>query len=222
MKVCTDACLFGAWVANKIETRKTAAAKILDIGAGTGLLSLMLAQKCDAYIDAIEINTDAATQATANIKASPWNNRIQLKQIALQDFNPEKKYEIIVSNPPFFELDLRSENDEKNAAKHDSTLKFDELVSFIKEHLSINGMAAVLIPFTRYEYFVSLLKVAGLFIQESLVVKQTPTHTPFRLMLLFSHNEITNSETSELTIKDLNGNYSEEFMYLLKDYYLTL
>lgn len=222
MKVCTDACLFGAWVANKIEKSKAAPANILDIGAGTGLLSLMLAQQCEAYIDAIEINADAALQATANMKAAPWNTRMQLRQIALQEFNPENKYDIIISNPPFFELDLKSDNDEKNAAKHDSTLKFDELVSFIKVHLSITGMSAVLIPFSRYEYFISLLKVAGLFIQESLVVKQTPTHTPFRWMLLFSHSEIINPEVNELTIKDSMGNYSEEFTLLLKDYYQKL
>lgn len=222
MKVCTDASLFGAWVADKIEKRATVPNNILDIGAGTGLLSLMLAQKCDTAIDAIEINADAALQATANIKAAPWNNRMRLKQIALQEFTPESKYEIIISNPPFFEFDLRSENDNKNAAKHDSTLTFDELVSFIKKHLHITGMAAVLIPFARYAYFVSLLEGAGLFIQESLAVKQSPTHTPFRWMLIFSHKEITNPPVNELTIKDLNGNYSKEFSFLLKDYYLKL
>ncbi len=222
MKVCTDACLFGAWVADKTEKREPAPKNILDIGAGTGLLSLMLAQKCDAVIDSIEINAEAAIQATTNIKTSPWNNRIRLKQIALQEFNPKIKYEIIISNPPFFELDLRSENDEKNAAKHDSTLKFEELVSFIKEHLSITGMAAVLIPFTRYEYFVSLLKKTGLFIQESMLVKQSTRHAPFRWMLMFSHNEIINPEVKKLAIKDSDGNYSEEFTLLLKDYYLKL
>ena len=174
MKVCTDACILGAWVANTIEA--SSIKNILDIGCGTGLLSLMLAQKIEASIEAIEINLDAANQATENISNSPWSENIQVIHTSLQNFISSKKYDLIISNPPFYEDDLRSGDEHKNAAKHDTALKLVELILFVKDHLADKGIFAVLLPFQRVNYFEKRVNEYGLFIQEKLLIKQSPQH----------------------------------------------
>ena len=112
MKVCTDACMLGAWTAGKLGG--SGINNILDIGCGTGLLSLMLSQKINASIDAVEIDADAAKQAGENISASPWAANIRVIHTSLQEFMPKKKYDLIICNPPFYENDLRSEHENKN------------------------------------------------------------------------------------------------------------
>src|ERR1700749_3701473 len=113
MKVCTDACIFGAFAAN-IVRRTSNIIRILDIGTGTGLLSLMLAQQADVIIDAIEIDADAYQQAQDNFTASPWKERLTVINKDILAFTVNKKYDGIISNPPFFENDLLSDNQEKN------------------------------------------------------------------------------------------------------------
>ncbi len=221
MKVCTDACILGAWTAAKFEN-KDLTKNILDIGAGTGLLSLMLAQKINAAIDAIEIDEAAAKQAKENILQSPWKQNIEVINVPLQQFETNKKYDLIISNPPFFEDDLRSPDDDKNAAKHDSTLKLDELIDFIKNKLYEQGTAVVLIPFHRTGYFAELLKNHHLFINETLFVKQSPGHDYFRSVILFANEDIQPIESNELIIHDGERNYTERFKELLNSYYLKL
>lgn len=221
MKVCTDACVLGAWAADKIQ-QYDFIKDVLDIGCGTGLLSLMIAQKTNAHIDAVEINPGAASQAKENVFQSPWPQRIDIIQAPLQQFQPDKKYQLIISNPPFFEDDLRSGDENKNASKHDATLRFDELIFFIKEHLANDGHAIVLIPYQRTTYFSLLLKECNLFINEVLLLKQSPTHKYFRSILLFSNNNIQPTETNELVIHDRDRNYTEAFKELLSSYYLEL
>ena len=108
MKVCTDACIFGAWAAGKLKESSISVRHILDIGCGTGLLSLMLAQNTNADIDAVEINTDAASQAKENILQSPGINKIKVINASILEFVPEKNYDFIICNPPFYEDDLKS------------------------------------------------------------------------------------------------------------------
>ena len=120
MKVTTDACLFGAWVANRINGLDLKGKHFLDIGTGTGLLSLMVAQQTDASIDAVEIETAAANQAQENFEQSPWNNKLFLHNSSIQTFIPQHKYDFIFTNPPFFFNDLKSKNHARNIALHDS------------------------------------------------------------------------------------------------------
>jgi tRNA1Val (adenine37-N6)-methyltransferase len=221
MKVCTDACLLGAWTADKMQ-HFNKVENILDIGCGTGLLSLMLAQNTNAAIDAIEINSDAAKQAGENIAASPWANHINVINVSLQEFKSNKKYDLIISNPPFFEDDLRSVDENKNASKHDTTLTLDELLSFIKDHLNKGAHAAILIPFHRTDHLAALVKSNELFVTEILFVKPSPTHSYFRSVILISNEEKQPIETNELSIHDGERKYTEPFKALLSTYYLKL
>jgi tRNA1Val (adenine37-N6)-methyltransferase len=219
MKVCTDACLFGAWVADHILQQKIKPAPILDIGAGTGLLSLMLAQSTTAAIDAIELDEQAAEQARDNFEASPWHERLQILQGDARLIHLGKKYSFIISNPPFFGNDLKSPDLQKNLALHSSELSLTELLSIIQKQLSTDGKFAVLLPWHRKNEFIQLAGKENFFPAEVMDVKQTATHACFRTMLLFSRNESL-VKNDELIIRE-DTIYSVAFSYLLKDYYLN-
>lgn len=218
MKVCTDACLFGAFVANC----QLPIAHCLDVGTGTGLLSLMYAQKNPyALIDAVEINAAATLQAKENFEASPWKGRLHIINADIKDLENDKKYDLIISNPPFFEDDLRSNDKAKNAAKHDTTLSLEELLKVIEAKLSIDGSFAVLLPYHRVGYFETEAAKLNFHLSHKILVKQTPTHDPFRGILFFSR-EKREMHSREMAIKNGEGVYSDEFIVLLKDYYLNL
>ena len=219
MKVCTDACLLGAWTAAKMQD--STVKNVLDIGCGTGLLSLMLAQKINAAIDAIEINQDAFMQATENISNSVWQENIKIIHSSLQRFVSQKKYDLIICNPPFYEDDLRSDDENKNAAKHDTSLRLEELILFVKEHLNDTGAFAILLPFHRMSYLEKTANGSGLFAEEKLLIKQSPQHEYFRAVLLLTKMK-TAVLSNELIIHDAQRNYSPAFEVLLKDYYLKL
>jgi tRNA1Val (adenine37-N6)-methyltransferase len=134
MKVTTDACLFGAWVAKEINNEKILINNYLDIGTGTGLLSLMIAQKNSSVkIDSIEIDKEAAEQALENVNASSWKERINVIHADAKDFAFTKKYDLIVSNPPFYENELKSPDEKKNMAHHGG-LSLDKLIQAIFEN----------------------------------------------------------------------------------------
>lgn len=219
MKVCTDACVFGAWIADRMKPFRVA--DILDIGCGTGLLGLMLVQQLHATVDAIEIDPAAAEQANENALLSPWPENIHVILADIMRFVPGKKYDLIISNPPFYEDDLRSGNKQKDAAKHDTALRLEELVSFVNKHITAEGKFAVLLPFHRSSYFERTANEAGFFVQEKLLMKQSPGHDHFRAVLLLSKIK-TEPMVHELTIHDKERNYTKQFVSLLKDYYLKL
>lgn len=215
MKVCTDACILGAWTAVRIKNKN----KILDIGAGTGLLSLMLAQKSAAAIDAIELVGDSADQAKENISKSPWPAQIRLTEGDIRISSLDADYDFIISNPPFYESDLWSPEEKKNKAKHNQSLRLDELIIYINSHLSESGSFSVLLPFHRMKYFETLAKENGFFLQERLDIRQTPAHNHFRSIGLFNRQEATHVISDELTIKNEKGRNSIEFAELMRDYY---
>lgn len=219
MKVCTDACIFGAWVARHIPS----AAHVLDIGSGTGLLSLIYAQEnAKAIIDAVEIDPLAARQAIENTKNSLWADRINIHQVAIQQFNSGHQYDLIISNPPFFENDLRSPNVERNNAMHDTSLTLEELSNIIEQYLSPDGSFSVLLPYHRSDYFITLMNNHGLHLNIRLLVKQSLQHDYFRSILCFTKKPVDNVQEEELVIRVGKDIYSEEFIQLLKEYYLYL
>ncbi|MEP6616520.1 MAG: methyltransferase, partial [Ginsengibacter sp.] len=139
MKVCTDACVFGGWLANKMTIIGRDSQNFLDIGTGTGLLSLMVAQKSSVEIDAIEIEENAFVQARENFRSSPWSKVLHAIHGDVTTYPFRKKYDLIICNPPFYESDLRSPDDKKNQARHDESLRLDELVNVVSNLLNSDG-----------------------------------------------------------------------------------
>jgi tRNA1Val (adenine37-N6)-methyltransferase len=220
MKVCTDACLFGAFVADKFQ-KTSHRFRVLDIGSGTGLLSLMLAQKIlTAEIDAVEIERAAAEQAKDNFRHSPWKERLHVHHQAIQQFGINT-YDLIISNPPFYENDLKSGNVKRNLALHGSALGLDDLLDVIQKHISAQGKFAVLLPYHRSANFINHAQLKDFYLSDEVSVKQTPRHPYFRSMLVFGRNKVQ-VKHSDLCIKEANEEYSTEFTGLLKDYYLAL
>jgi tRNA1Val (adenine37-N6)-methyltransferase len=243
MKVCTDSCILGAWTVNRLKD----AVKILDIGTGTGLLPLMLAQKSNGIMDAIEWDPEAAAQAGENISESPWHDRIRIMEGDVRMFSFENKYDFIITNPPFYESDLRSPVAKKNKAKHDESLTLDQLLTIISLNLRAGGSFSVLLPYHRTAYFEKSVAEQGFFLQEKLTIRQTTGHDPFRTILLFKNEKssvdflrllhsnekspahfpaeqyINEKSTAilsgELIIKDSHGRYTPEFSELMQDYY---
>ncbi len=218
MKVCTDACLFGACISHHTSNYK----KALDIGTGTGLLSLMFAQKNnDGSIDAIEIDKDAYEQAIDNIELTEWRNKIRVYLDDIKTFHPSYKYDIIFSNPPFFINDLKSNDSQRNIAMHSSLLSYAELIENVVRLLDSSGVFYVLIPFLNENIFIKTANEKLLYVNKIVRVKQTPNHYYFRSIISFSTNETKISE-EEIIIKETEDNYSRAFINLLSDYYLYL
>ncbi len=219
MKVTSDACLFGAWVAEKLKV-----GNVLDIGCGTGLLSLMLAQKCNVEIDAIEIDDEATAQAIENTAACSFKNSIQIFNTDIRDFHSEKKYDVIISNPPFYSTELKSSSAKKNVAHHSDNLSMEELLDAIKKNLSGDGVFFLLLPFKRDEEIRNMLHEKEMTIVQITLVRQSIMHDYFRLMLMGKiDNNIPEEITfDEISIKDEREQYTEEFVRLLENYYLYL
>jgi tRNA1Val (adenine37-N6)-methyltransferase len=223
MKVTTDACLFGAWVAKRAGSRESGAGKILDIGTGTGLLSLMLAQKANALIDTIEIDKDAFEQAEENIWGSPWKERINIFHADIRKFSFPHKYDVIISNPPFYENELRSADEKKNIAHHGG-LPLNDLLDLIFHHLDTHGQFYLLLPSKRMMDAGLLLSKYELRVTESLMVRQSTQHDYFRTFIKGEHtgNREETYSKGEIAIWNDKKEYTKEFADLLKDYYLYL
>jgi tRNA1Val (adenine37-N6)-methyltransferase len=228
MKVCTDACLFGAWVAN--DKNIQAANNLLDIGTGTGLLSLMVAQaiankNSNATITALEIEPSAAAEATNNIHKSPWLNHIHVINQAIQDFECNAgSIDCIFTNPPFFENDLHSTNAHKNLALHSTALPWTTLIENVSTFLKPNGYYYVLIPALRAYTMQKLATQKGLQLVEEVVVFNAEKQKPFRALQKFVKSSIpvTEIKRSNFMIKDIDNNYTKDFIQLLAPYYLHL
>ena len=220
MKVTTDSCLFGAWVSEEMQSLKVES-NVLDIGCGTGLLSLMVAQKNQCSIDALEIDGEAAAQAKENVAASPWQECIHIIHTDALQWKAEKKYDVIVSNPPFYEDDLKSIKQNKNIAHHSDGLRLEALLNFIKENITEDGIFFLLLPAKRINELTRLSLKADLHLHKVVSVKQTTRHHPFRIMVQGTINkrELINEEIS---IRNNDQQYTPEFVALLKDYYLYL
>jgi len=221
MKVTTDACLFGAWSAAAMSTQNAAGKTLLDIGTGTGLLSLMIRQKNNLEIEAVEIDAAATAQAKENVTASPWPESMQVHQGDILNMGILKSYDYIISNPPFYEKELKSTDSKRNTAHHSHQLTLQALLSFIATHLKADGQFFLLLPYKRRNEVQALLQKNQLLIYTEAIVQQTPTHTPFRIMLQGGFEQAA-CKTNPIIIAESNQQYTPEFKTLLKDYYLYL
>lgn len=221
MKVTTDACLFGAWAASVLKGKKIN--NILDVGCGTGLLSLMLAQKfSDVWIDAVEVDNNAALQAQENFSNSVWKHKLLVHLNSIHEYNSKYAYEVIITNPPFFENSLKSSNAGRNKALHNTYFNLDDFIHSLNSWLYPDGYFLILLPYERSKELIKKMSTLGYHLHQSVSVKQTPRHSFFRIMMLFSKVPLKVSKQSEMCIKEENNEYSDTFKRLLKDYYLYL
>ena len=222
MKVTTDSCLFGAWVAEEAGSQQSEAGNVLDIGTGTGLLSLMLAQKNNSLITSVEIDKDAFLQASENITVSPWKDRIKIFHADIREFSSPVLYDIIVSNSPFYENEWPSGNSKRNTAHHSSELSFEDLVAIISAMLKPKGKFYLLLPYKRNEEIMKLLDLREMTVTQNILVRQSYDHNYFRFMIEGSFEKSANTLTKEIAIKNKSNEYTKEFTALLKDYYLYM
>ena len=213
MKVGTDGVLLGAWV--EIGD----AQQILDIGTGTGLIALMLAQKSIASIDAIDIDRPSFEQATQNARISPWSDRVRVIHSSLQDFKPGYRYDLIVSNPPYFIDSYAAPGEARNLARSASaSLSYDELLKGVVRLLSNTGRFSVILPHKEGQIFRDKAEQNGLFCNKLLNIK-TGREKPYkRVMMEFSRREEELHET-ELVLHFDERNFTDEYKSLTRDYY---
>jgi tRNA1Val (adenine37-N6)-methyltransferase len=223
MKVTTDACLFGAWAAREVKSHSHETRNMLDIGVGTGLLTLMVAQKNPhLVIDGVEIDKDACSQAKENIQQSAFPNKIYLFNEDVRGFDTGRKYDVIICNPPFYENEIQSADPKKNVAHHGEALLLEALLPIIKSKMTATSHFYLLLPYKRRNTFDQLMKKNGLFAEKRVLVRQSVKHDHFRILIsgvLFGDKS---TEEHELSISVENGSYTEEFKRLLGEYYLRL
>ncbi len=220
MKIGTDGVLLGAWT--PVENNPFS---ILDIGTGTGIIALMLAQRSHAgQIDALEIDGDAYEQATDNFESSPWNDRLFCFHAGLDEFveEPEDEYDLIVSNPPFYSEDYKSNNNQRNLSRFQDAMPFEELIEAAALLLSENGIFSVIIPFKEEEEFMAIAKEYELYPLKITRVKGTPTSETKRSLLAFCRNENTAVFSDELIIETARHIYTPKYIELTKDFYLKM
>lgn len=215
MKVGTDGVLLGAWVNSQSPC------KILDIGSGTGLIGLMLAQRFpNAKITGIEIDKATFEESQFNFEQSPFSTRLKAIHSSIQSFKSEEKFDLIVSNPPFFKAN-HSNNSLRSLARQQLSLDFEELIYHSEKLLQDNGRCAFIIPFESENAFINIAELYRLFPNKITRVKGTPHSEYKRSLLLFSRQKAA-SCSDELTL-ELNRNvYTEEYIRLTKDFYLKM
>lgn len=219
MKVGTDGVLLGAWVQLNQDV-----SSILDIGTGTGLIALQLAQRSDTEtIDALEIEPQAFEQAVENFEQSVWGDRLYAYHTSLQKFAKEidEHYDLIVSNPPYYQENHQIENKERALARHHTTLTYDELLSGTAKLLSKNGQCAFIIPFKDELYFLELALKNDLYPLRITRVKGHEATATKRSLLQFSFTK-TQTVIDELIIETSRHHYTEAYKNLVKDFYLKM
>lgn len=216
MKVGTDGLLLGAFAPLPPPGRP-----ILDIGTGSGLISLMLAQRSGGAnpIDAIELDNTAALQAATNVANSPWPTAVQLIKGDILTYQSHKRYSLIVSNPPFFQQALPASDARRHQARHTDSLPFRGLLKKAKELLVDEGVFSLVLPQVSAEIFCALAQKQGWFIDTYFAVKTTP-NKPIQRALLCLRLQPSRKTEYQLTIAAADGSYSQDYKALLKDFYL--
>ena len=222
MKVGTDGVLLGAWCS--IECFPDT---ILDIGSGTGLLSLMIAQRTDAMtIDAVEVDENAYEQTVENFEESDWGDRLycynaNFKEFVIEIVEEEETYDLIVSNPPFYTDDFETNDAARNKARFASSLPFNDLISGVSKILSAKGKFVVVIPFKEEQNFIRIAEQNLLFLNRVCHVKGNPTSEIKRSLLEFSFHQ-TAIKKENLTIEFERHQYTEDYINLTKYFYLKM
>lgn len=213
MKVGTDGVLLGAWARGGTH--------ILDIGTGTGLVALMMAQRfAEADVDAVEIDKDAAEQAMENVSSSPFANRIKVIGKALQDFKPTSSYDSIVTNPPFFSNSLHAPDSSRNMARHTVTLSFADILSFAASHLTDDGEISAIIPADYMESFSQEAFTRGMFLTRQYMIKTVERKPAKRCLVAFSKSRQDVFDNAVVVLTNKDGKRSDWHHLLTQDFYL--
>lgn len=219
MKIGTDAVLLGAWA--NLESQPNS---ILDIGAGTGILALMMAQRSTAeLIDALEIDPAAYEQCVTNFEASDWSDRLFCYHAALNEFTEEIEdlYDLIISNPPFYTTPFKTENEVRNKARFEDAMPFNKLLKSVAKLLSPNGNFNVIIPFSEELSFIEMAAKQALYPSKILHIRGQKSSPLKRSLMCFTFKKQI-VEKEELTIEIARHQYTKEYMTLTKDFYLKL
>lgn len=221
MKVGTDGILLGAWC--RECSGEAGAGRILDIGTGTGLVALMLAQRnLFATIDAIEIDDAASDQAAENFRESEWGERLLTIHGCVRDYRTETRYTLIASNPPWFSDSLKSASASRNVARHDDRLNRIDLLAAVNRLLATDGQFCTILPIPAGHEFMLLAKGSGLLCHRYCEVRPTPDKAPSRLLLEFARTAPASTpEPESLTVETATRHcYTADFRKLTQEYYL--
>lgn len=214
MKVGTDGVLLGAWAQG--------GRRILDIGSGTGLISLMMAQRFpEAEVVGIDMDADACGQARENVMASPFRDRVEIECCRLQDFGGTGVFDAIVSNPPFFVDSLKNPDSKRTMARHTDSLPFRDLFAGVKRLLSDDGIFSAIVPVEVVEQFVAESCILGFYLIRKCGVKTVVRKQPKRFMLSFAKHRISPYEEHVETMMDSQGNRSEWYRKITEEFYLS-
>jgi tRNA1Val (adenine37-N6)-methyltransferase len=219
MKVGTDGVLLGAWTPVPANAHR-----ILDIGAGTGLVALMLAQRTqNVMIDAVEIDAPSCIDAQKNFEISPWNDRLSLYASSFQDFaeKAEFKYDLIVSNPPFFSRSLRNSCHRKATARHNGALSQEDIIAGALQLLSDDGRFSLILPVCDYEEFRRKASRAGLFECGRLEVIPNPGKPVKRIVSVWSKKSVSKLDVESVVVELSRHNYSPDFKRIVSGFYLA-
>ncbi len=220
MKIGTDGVLLGAW--SPIDNNPKL---VLDIGTGTGIIALMLAQRSDAeQIDALEIDENAYEQAVDNFENAPWGDKMFCYHAGLDEFveEPEDEYDLIVSNPPFYSEDYRSENEQRDLARFQEAMPFEDLIDAAALLLSENGIFSVIIPYKEEERFIDMCAEVELFPIKVTRVKGSHKTQIVRSLLAFKRYELAVLVADELVIEINRHEYTDDYIELTKAFYLKM
>ncbi len=215
MKVGIDGVLLGSWT--DVSEAKT----ILDVGAGTGLIALMLAQRSSAKITALEIEQNAASEARENAASSPWKDRIEVLHTSFQEFTQttSEQYDLIVSNPPFFSNAIKAASNERTLARHNDSLSFEDLILNSLGLLHENGSLAVITPADAFDILNDQARINRLFLKRLTRIHPKPSKMANRLLVQWTKKE-QDAEIKEINIYQNDGSFSEDFIELTRDFYL--
>lgn len=218
MKVGTDAVLLGAW------TECGNAKKILDVGTGTGVLALMLAQKSEATIWAIDIDKDSFIEAKENAYQSKWNDRLNVLNISMQEFTKENSndFDVIISNPPYFTDAYKAKELSRNTARHTDELPFDQLIECVVKLLSEDGHFYSILPYNEAIQFKNMASKNNLYLIKSTRVKTKPEKEPKRLLMMYSKKQAIQIEDELVIELDERHHYTQQYIDLTKDYYVDI
>lgn len=218
MKVGTDGVLLGAWVSIFPNQH------ILDVGTGTGLISLMLAQRSNSIVDAIDIDASAAQQATINSSLSSFASQINVYHTSLDNYanSTQQRYDLIVSNPPYFSRSLKCPDSKRNTARHNDSLPLSELISRSCALLQPQGRIALILPYDGRAELLSIAKQEKIHLIRETIVIPTPGNTPKRLLAELSASPVAAIKTSTLIIEESRHQYTPEYTELTRDFYLKM